>query len=259
MDYKIYDLMESFTLLEASYLWCELDIPTNPETKLSMHEEVARMNRVFKNNVQPFILEVVEILDDKEINDMDDVVFEMCRKRGLLYTYIVHKFFPNLFYGDWSTETNHPDGWKGESLNFISNQPVPREDLIDFARRKNQMPNFLLSQEEREALEKSPQPDLTSSIEDKEELERLKAEIIKLKNEHFPYINRGNKNFAPELEAAINAWEHFSKESKYWTKELVQKWLKKEFNLSDNAAERISIIINPQSRKKGGAPKTSAV
>lgn len=76
-------------------------------------------------------------------------------------------------------------------------------------------------------------------------------------------MNHEHPLFAPELETAVQVWtELFSerkeiKEKGKNSRKLIEDWLKKNrTNLSKEAIERIKTLANPESQKKGGAPKT---
>jgi hypothetical protein len=69
------------------------------------------------------------------------------------------------------------------------------------------------------------------------------------------FFDKSQKNYPPELDIAIQAWKEVAlKEGKGKPKARVRDWLDKNTDLSNEAKERIAIVVNWE--KTGGATKT---
>lgn len=87
---------------------------------------------------------------------------------------------------------------------------------------------------------------------------------IKVEGKLPPYLDENHIYFSRELKAAIDAWTALFDKGEYddrksSAKTQIQNWLNKKFpnekDFSTNAKERISTLVNPNIKKKGGAPK----
>ena len=90
-----------------------------------------------------------------------------------------------------------------------------------------------------------------------------KDEAIELWNRRIstpPYLNRVNPFYSKELEIAISVWIALFQEGEFTRKraykEQISKCVRSQYEkdkLSENAIERISILVNPDKGKLGGA------
>lgn len=110
---------------------------------------------------------------------------------------------------------------------------IKREELARWALSKEERPSFLVK-----------------DIERLEEFDKSLEEIA-------PFLDKSHPHFPRELEIAAKAWmalyEKGEERGRKSHKDYIKDWLKKNYpDLTNNAAERIATVVNPD--KKGGAP-----
>jgi len=100
------------------------------------------------------------------------------------------------------------------------------------------------------------------TAEEAERFSRKHALTLRFSTETPSYLNRNHKSYSTELAIAVKAWmalfAHNSFEQGNKTpKEHIARWLMaRKFGLSGNAIKRITTLVNPDSAKGGGAPRT---
>ena len=100
------------------------------------------------------------------------------------------------------------------------------------------------------------------TAEEAERFSKKHALTLRSSAEAPSYLNPNHDFYATELAIAVKAWMalfadgSFEPEGKT-PKEHIARWLiAGKFDLSDNAIERITTLVNPDPAKKGGPPRT---
>ncbi len=98
-----------------------------------------------------------------------------------------------------------------------------------------------------------------------EEAERFSNEhalTLRSSAEVPPYLNANHKSYSTELAIAVKAWmalfaDGHSERGSKTPRQKIERWLRaRKFDLKDNAKERIASLVNPDTAKGGGAPRT---
>ena len=106
---------------------------------------------------------------------------------------------------------------------------VSVKSLKEWLAKKGRYPSFFFTTTEKEVVEQLP-----------------------------AYLDTNHPRYAPELAAAVRAWEAVTDSGKTSTKQALKKWLKKNnsFGISETGIERIAVVANWDS--KGGAPSSDS-
>ena len=102
------------------------------------------------------------------------------------------------------------------------------------------------------------------SAEEAERFSREHALTLKSSSDTPPYLNPNHDFYSKELAVAVKAWVALfadgSFERGYSTpRQHIERWLRAgNFDLDENAKQRIATLVNPKKSKKGGTRTTLA-
>ncbi len=100
------------------------------------------------------------------------------------------------------------------------------------------------------------------SAEEAERFSREHALTLKSGSETPSYLNRNHDFYSTELATAVNAWMALFADGSFepagkTIRQRIELWLKaRRFGLESNAEQRIASLVNPDTEKGGGSPKT---
>ena len=100
------------------------------------------------------------------------------------------------------------------------------------------------------------------SAEEAERFSREHALTLKSGSETPSYLNRNHDFYSTELATAVNAWMALFANGSFepagkTIRQRIVLWLKaRRFGLESNAEQRIASLVNPDTEKGGGSPKT---
>ena len=98
-----------------------------------------------------------------------------------------------------------------------------------------------------------------------EEAERFSNEhalTLRSSAEVPPYLNANHKSYSNELATAVKAWMALFADGSFepgnkTTRQHIERWLRAgRPKLKDNAEQRIATLVNPDTEKGGGSPRT---
>jgi len=98
--------------------------------------------------------------------------------------------------------------------------------------------------------------------EEAERFSREHALALKSGSETPSYLNRNHDFYSTELATAVKAWMAIFADGSFepggkTTRQRIELWLKaRRFGLEDNAEQRIATLVNPDTEKGGGSPRT---
>ena len=98
---------------------------------------------------------------------------------------------------------------------------------------------------------------------DQRRLQQILRPMQAVHGESVPaYLDPSHEYYSSTLEAAVNAWSALFKDGEFSTKTPVRDqigtWLKANYkNLSQNARESITTVVNPDALKRGGGRQES--
>ena len=100
------------------------------------------------------------------------------------------------------------------------------------------------------------------SAEEAERFSREHALTLKSSSDTPSYLNRNHDFYSTELAIAVNAWMTLFADGSFepagkTIRQRIELWLKaRRFGLEDNAEQRIATLVNPDTKKGGGSPRT---
>ncbi len=98
--------------------------------------------------------------------------------------------------------------------------------------------------------------------EEAERFSRKHALTLKSSSESPSYLNRNHDFYSTELATAVRAWMALFADGSFepggkTIRQRIELWLKaRRFGLEDHAEQRIATLVNPDTEKGGGSPKT---
>ena len=98
--------------------------------------------------------------------------------------------------------------------------------------------------------------------EEAERFSRKHALTLKSSSETPSYLNPNHESYSTELAIAVKAWMALFADGSFepgnkTSRQHIELWLRaRKFDLKDNAKERIASLVNPDTAKGGGAPRT---
>ncbi len=100
------------------------------------------------------------------------------------------------------------------------------------------------------------------SAEEAERFSREHALTLKSSSDTPSYLNRNHDFYSTELATAVKAWMALFADGSFepggkTTRQRIELWLKaRRFALESNAEQRIASVVNPDTKKGGGSPRT---
>jgi len=102
MNFKVYDLEPSFTLLKAAYLWCEKPIPLK-SSALSIPNDVYVILSAFESEMQNFAIEIGNYIswgrkewDIKQVTNTNRFFKKRCKTYGDMFDTVRVHFFSRI-------------------------------------------------------------------------------------------------------------------------------------------------------------------
>ena len=100
------------------------------------------------------------------------------------------------------------------------------------------------------------------SAEEAERFSKEHALTLKSSSETPPYLNPNHDFYSTELATAVKAWTALFADGSFepggrTIRQRIERWLKaRKLDLKDNAEQRIASLVNPDTEKGGGSPRT---